>query len=132
MSLIASLINNFHVTICSSLNGRAKGAFFYEINLATQFLLQFTMHAHIGKQTYGKASVELYQYVHIRVLALLTTCIGAKEPSLQDGLCLEVFSNLFCHSLCTHNSLNKQFLWANIRTIFETSKTFAFFYRLSS
>ena len=103
MSLIASLINNFQVTICSSLNGRAKGAFFYEINLATQFLLQFTMHAHIGKQTYGKASVELYQYVHIRVFALLTTCIGAKKPSLQDGLRLEIFGYQLCHCLLAHN-----------------------------
>ncbi len=85
------------------MHSRAKGSFFYEINLPAQFFFQFAMHAYIGKQTDREPAVELHKYIHIAVIALLATCKGAKEPCFQDGLRLEILGNLLCQSFSVHD-----------------------------
>ena len=61
------------------------------------------------------------EYVDIGVSSLLAAGKGAKEPSFQDGLRLEVFGYLLCHCLCTHN--NKLMVFAaKIGIIIQTSK----------
>lgn len=39
------------------------------------------------------------KYVHIAIRPLLTTGVRTKQPSLQDGLRLEVLSYHLCHGL---------------------------------
>ena len=81
----------------------AKGSFFHKIYFTAQLLFQFAMHTCIGKQPYvGSASVKSDKYVHVRIISLLSTGKGTEEPSLQDGLGLEVFGYLLCHCLSTH------------------------------
>jgi hypothetical protein len=42
------------------------------------------------------------KYVHVAVGALFAARIGTEEPSLQDGLRLEVLGYLLRHYLCGH------------------------------
>ena len=135
MSLIASLINYFQITISGCLRSGTKGSFFHEIDFAAQLLFKFTMHAEIGKQTYWGGSVELHKYVYVGTLRLLTTGIGAENPSFQNGLRLEIVGYLLCHSLCTHTLpltlYHLHFTPTKVIIIFVTPKRFRRFLSLN-
>ena len=104
MSLIASLIDYFQIAICRCLYCWAQRSFLHKINLTAKPLFQFAMHTRKGKQTDGEAAVELYQQVHVAVLALLTAGEGSENPCFQDGLRLEIVGYLLGDHLGTHNS----------------------------
>ena len=67
------------------------------------------------------AAVVLYKDIHVTPRPLLVAQIRAEEPSLQDGLGLEVVGNPLLHNFGTHRQ-QYLFLSANIGIISEICK----------
>ena len=100
-SLSGSLIDQDIITVNTLPGKRCQRTVNNQVDVSAKQLLQVFVHAE-ELQAYGLGMVKDYEYIHIAVLALLAPCIGAEEPSLQDGLRLEVFGYRLLHCLIAH------------------------------
>ena len=123
LSRAFSLIDQLLIAF-STINGiGAQGAVFYQIDLTPQQFFQVHIHTAEGEERKGPPStVWHYQYVDIGVLALLASGVGAEEPSLQDGLRLEVLGYCLLDCLGGHQHTVFVIYGANIQQLFHFTK----------
>ena len=101
LSLIASLIDKLLISVNTVSSEWGKCSLGYQIYIATQQSPKVFIHPEEA-QAYRLTVIQRYKYVHVAVGALFAARIGAEEPSLQDGLRLEVLGYLLRHYLCGH------------------------------